>query len=439
MNPQTRFPGQSQKKHSAVFLLLASPLLVAHGAGGPGVIANPGAMPEQVPAAVEDTMADNPMNVFVPAGTFVDKSLPQPFQFGQITVRPHVDYSVLYSDAFPTTPTNRASTFIQQLSPGIAVDLGRHWTVDYTPTIRFYSSSQLRDGVDHSLSLIGGTSYEDWVFGLTQSFGYTTAPTYEIGAQTEQEQFGTGLTASHSLSDKVSLDLGLNQTISDSDGLQGSREWSTLDWLNYQFWSRLSAGLGVGLGYDNVDFGPDQTFEQIQGRVNWRLTDNLSLQLSGGGEDRQYASSPQPDSFTPIFSAGIQYLPFRDTQISFAASRSISPSLIPGSDSTSTSFNLNLNQTLFKKFNLSLGAGYTISKYTEIAFVPIAVVNNTLYGSLLSQNRTDDLFSFSARVSHPFLKRGTWSVYYQYSDNESTEAGFGYPSSQVGFEIGYHY
>jgi hypothetical protein len=40
-------------------------------------------------------------------------------------------------------------------------------------------------------------------------------------------------------------------------------------------------------------------------------------------------------------------------------------------------------------------------------------------------------------LSHPLLKRGTCAVFYQYSDNQSTEPGFGYQSSQIGFEISY--
>jgi hypothetical protein len=350
-----------------------------------------------------------------------------------------VAYSVLYGNGLQASPTNQQTTAIQQLSPGIAADIGRHWSVDYTPTMRFYSNSQFKDGVDHSLSLVGGTHYEDWMFGLSQSFLYSTAPTTETGAQTEQENFATGLTASHSLNERLSLDMGLNQSLAYADNLQNSRTWSTLDWLNYQFWPRLSIGAGAGVGYVNVDFGPDQTFEQLQARVNWRATDKLSLLLSGGGQDWQYSSSSQPNSLTPTFSASIQYLPFHDTQISLIASRSTAPSVIPGSDSTATSIGININQLLFQKFSLNLGAGYNVSKYKELALFVQQLSPGQYQLYLANQGRSDDNYGLSVRLSHPLLRRGTWSVFYQYNDNQSSVSGFSYRSSQVGFEISYHY
>jgi hypothetical protein len=54
-------------------------------------------------------------------------------------------------------------------------------------------------------------------------------------------------------------------------------------------------------------------------------------------------------------------------------------------------------------------------------------------------DRTDDTYSFSARLSHPFFRRGTWSIFYSYSDNQSSQNGFSYESNQIGFEVSYRY
>ena len=433
MSSITRISGRGHKTFQALLLLLASPLFVVRGTGGQGVIANPTPAMNLTPPAVEDTVTENPMNVFLPNGVGEDNTQPKPFKYGMVTLRPHVDYSFSYTDGLLASPTNHQATAINTITAGLAVDLGPHWALDYTPTIRFYSNSQFKDGVDHALSLVGGTRYEDWLFGLSQSFAYSTAPTAETGTQTEQYLYGTGLTASHVLNDKLSLDLGLSQDISDAAGLQSSRSWSTMDWLNYQFWPRLSIGVGAGAGYVNEDIGPDQTFEMLQGRVKWRATDKLSIQLSGGGEDRQYSASSQPNSFNPTFAGAIQYKPFDRTEIALTGSRSISPSVIPGLNTTSTGFSLSLDQALFKKFKLDLSASYGTSKFVEL-IEPFPGI--PLY---LQQARTDDNYTLSARLSHPFLKRGTVSVFYQYTDNQSSKSGFGYRSNQVGFDLSYRY
>jgi len=112
------------------------------------------------------------------------------------------------------------------------------------------------------------------------------------------------------------------------------------------------------------------------------------------------------------------------------AGRSISPSLIPGSDTIDTSFGASINQTLFKKFALNLGASYSVSKFTQTGSVANTLPNNEIELALQDNGRSDDNYILTARLSHPFLRRGSWSVFYQYSDNQSTEAGFGYHATK---------
>lgn len=458
MNLKKRNAHRLFKNNRVWLLLLAGPLLVSRLPGMPGIIANPTPEVPLVPAAMENDVTNNAMTVFVPNGTIVDQSLPQPFRYGPFTVRPHVDYNSVYGSGIQAAPTNHQTTAIQQISPGLALDLGTHWTLDYTPTIRLYSNSQFKDGVDHAVSLVGGTHYEDWTFGLSQGFVYTTAPDVETAGQTEQQNFTTALTAADVLNDKLSLNLGLNQDFNYAQNLQDSRDWSTMNWLNYTFWPRLTAGVGAGVGYLNVETGSDQPYENLQADVNWRATDKISIQVSGGLQVRQFLGATSQtylvgvitnlsyvtinsssDLITPIFNATIQYQPFQDTQISVNAGRSISPSLIPGSDTIDTSFGASINQTLFKKFALNLGASYSVSKFTQTGSVANTLPNNEIELALQDNGRSDDNYILTARLSHPFLRRGSWSVFYQYSDNQSTEAGFGYHGNQVGFDISYRY
>lgn len=94
-----------------------------------------------------------------------------------------------------------------------------------------------------------------------------------------------------------------------------------------------------------------------------------------------------------------------------------------------TSVGLNLNQRLFRKFTLALGVAYSETDYST-------AVDAATAGAA---NRTDDQVSFTARLSHPFFTRGTWSVFYSYSNNDSSLGGYGFESSQTGFEIGYRF
>jgi len=392
--------------------------------------------PPQTPAtppAVQEYRNNNPMQVFA-LSEIVPSLL---LQWGPVALHPHVDYQFLYGNGIQSSPGQQQNTIVQQVSPGVLFNLGDHWTLDYTPTLSFYSSSSFRNTLDHSVQLGWGTAYGDWFFSGSQSYVSSSTPLVETAAQTDQETYSTALNASYQFNDKISLDMGLNQNLNYVgnggsptnflQNLENSRSWSTMEWLNYEFWPRLNAGLGVGVGYTIQDGSPDSLNEQYQARVNWRATDKVSFQLSGGLQDQQYLSGGAGDLVTPIFGATIQYQPFEQTRLSLSASRSVSPSYYQNQVTENTQITVDLNQRLLGKLHLDVSGGYGTSKY-------VASVVGPSPGS-----RNDTSYSFNARLTRPLLKRGTVSVFYQYSDNSSSQSGFAYTSTQVGIEIGYRY
>lgn len=401
------------------------------------VIANPA--PNQPLSTQWQQDQPNEMNVFQPAGQ-PEERLPRIFRYGPLQLHPHADYSLMYGNGIQSAPGAQQDSIIQSFAPGIRMDVGQHWTLDYTPSFQFYSDAHFQDTVNHSVTLTGNVFYEDWVFGLVHGTQFSSSPTVGTGSQTEQWGHNTTFTGAHPLGAKTSVDLALNQNIALVKGFEDSYDWNTLDWVNYQFWPRLTAGIGVGGGYVKVHDNSgttgnenlDQTYEQAQVRINWRATDKVSFQLSGGFEDRQFMSPGIGNSLAPIFGATIEYLPFKDTQISLNASRTISSSdyYIVAQEAETTEVGISVNQQLFKKFSLGLGLAYSQMDYnTALNLGPFSA----------NANRTDDEVAFTARLSHPFFKRGTWSIFYSYSDNRSSQPGFSFISNQSGFEVGYSF
>jgi hypothetical protein len=436
-----RYDRGNQSSSSHRFYAALAGLLLAAGPALAQEVIAPVTAPPATPPAVQEYQNSNPMQVFIPAeaGAPAEK---QPFQWGSVVARPHLDYQFIYGNGIESSPGQQQNTVVQTISPGLRLDVGRHWTLDYTPSLSFYSSHQFRDTVNHSAQLGWGSTYEDWFFSGSQSYVSSSAPLVQTGGQTDQENYSTALNASYQMNDKMSLDLGLNQNLNFvgnggvSTNLQltltDSKTWSTLDWLNYQFAPGLYLGLGAGLGYTIQDGAPDSLAEQYLGRVNWRATAKVSFQLSGGLQDEQYLSGGTSDLVTPVFAATVQYQPFEQTRLSLTASRSTSRSFFQGQEAETTSVSGDLNQRLLGKLHLELSGGYTATRYVA-----------TQAGAT---SRNDDGYNFNARLACPFLKRGTASVFYQYSENSSTQSGFAaadgafaYTSHQIGFEISYRY
>jgi hypothetical protein len=439
------------RRCAAAILCLSLPILPAVAQS---VLSSPPQTPA-TPTAVQDQQNSNPMQVFAPLQELL--AVPLSLQWGPFAAHPHVDYQFSYGNGIQSSPGRQQDTIVQQLSPGVLFNLGDHWTLDYTPTLSFYSSSNLQDTVDHSVQLGWGTAYRDWFFTGSQGFHSSSDPNIETAAQTSSQNYSTAFSAAYQFNDKMSLDAGLSQnfnyvgngTSSTNYYLQGladSKAWSTMDWLNYQFWPRLNAGVGAGFGYTIQQNSPDAVNEQYQARVNWRATDKISFQLSGGLEDQQYLSGGASDLLTPIFSATVQYQPFDQTRFSLSASRTVSPASFQNQTTEGTGVTADLNQRLLGRLNLDLSGGYGSTKYLSST----SSSGQIGYGA----DRTDDSYTFGARLSCSLLKRGSVSVFYQYSENSSSQTGYyqyyqfsgslpasaySYTSTQVGFSIGWRY
>ena len=401
-------------------LLVALPAVVAQEVVAPSPAA------PMLPPALREYQAEK-TTALPSIGAISDVTQePSPFQWGPVTLQPRVSYRFLYGDGIQATPGDRSKTAIHEIAPGLRFGLGSHWILDYTPTWTFYSNKNFRDNLGHAVGLTGGGVYGDWVLGLSQSYGCSDTPLIETGRQTSQETFSTALTASHRFSPELSLDLSLNQNLRFVEAFAGSREWSTMDWLNYQVWPRFTVAVGAGFGYVDVDRSPDETYEQYQGRISWRATDKISLQIHGGVEDRQFVSGGAGDLVNPIFGASVQYQPFEATGLSFSAKRAVNASFFQDEVTETTSLSATLSQRLLGKLMLSLGGGHSTVRYVAAT-------------SSVSAGRHDDNYSFDARLASPFLKRGSVEVFYQYADNVSNEPAFSYTSHQVGIQVQYRF
>jgi hypothetical protein len=416
--------GNSRIARTPVKVMALGLLAFTRFAGAQDVLAPPPVVSVAPPALQQ--IQSSEMQVFNPTEPFPGVEQETPLQWGPVSLRPHFLYRFLYGDGIQSSPGQQEKTAVNEISPGLLLGIGSHWTVDYTPTMTFYSSSQFRDTTAQNAVLTGATAYEDWVLGLSQSYRYSSDPQAETGEQTSQDTYSTALSASCQLSRQLSLALAVYQDFTFPKDFTESREWSTVDWLDYQFWPRFTAGIGVGFGYTDVNVGDDSIHGQLQGRIGWRATDKISLQVSGGADDRHFLDGGTSDLINPIYSVSLQYQPSDATTISLTANGTVDTSYFTNQVTETKGVSATLNQRLLKKLLLTVSGGYQNVKYTA-----------TSRG--VSPDRNDDYYSISTRLSAAFLKRGTVAATYQFSDNSSNQSGYGYSSSQFGCEIGFRY
>ncbi len=404
---------------------------------GQGVLAPPPAEFAPTPSTLPMMGANNPgTNQFQTVQAETLTTLAPPVEhwldWGPLYFDPHPLYRFLYGNGIQAQPGQQSTTAINQFAPGLLMGWGNHWTLDFTPTLSFYSSRAFRDTTDYAVRLNGVTTYQDWTLGLSQSYVSSSYPLVETASQNDTETYSTALNAAYQMSTKTSLELAASQNflfVSQAvpgQQLSDSRIWSTLDWLNYQFWPKFGAAVGAGFGYDDVSAGSDLAFEQLQGRVNWQVGEKLSLTANAGFQDTQFLNSSQPAYLSPVFGVTLLYRLFEPTTLSLTANETISPSYFQNQIIDTKGFAADIRQRLFKKLFLDVSGGYS-----TVSYVGTATGVNTLSGY--------DFSFINTRLTAPFLKHGSASVFYYWSDNSSSQPGFGYTSRQVGFELGYRF
>lgn len=400
--------------------LLALGLLLASGvtALGQSVILPPTAV-SNTPLAVS---AQNPPSDSTPPSL----SANSPLQWGFVSLHPHFFYRFLYGDGLQSNPGTQIKTSINSFSPGVLANIGTRWTVDYTPTKTYYSDKSFEDTLDHSFRLLGGTTYENWAFNVSQTFNSSSTPLIETGRQTSEDAYSTALGVDYRFNDRVQLDSTLSYQARFTTIFPDSRETSLAERLHYRFAPRIDASVNLEYGDINMSDGIDMTYTRPGVQVVWKATDKTSLNLQAGYEKRRFQTPGASDLNSPTFGATVQYQPFTTTTLSLSANRSVAVAYFTNQVSRNTGWTLNLQQRLFQHYYLS--TGYTGQKSTYLSTDPTVAVD-----------RDDQNYSFNVRVSTLFFQRATVAVLYQNTHNKSNSTGFGFNSSQVGFELGYQF
>lgn len=362
--------------------------------------------------------------------------------FAPSEFHPHLLYQFIYGDGIPASPGHHFTTAIREISPGLLLTFGNHWSLDYTPTIYLYSNKQFPDSTAESAMLSWKTSYEDWGFSFSQGYSTSSAPLAETLTPTKQENYATAFQASRQLGSQMSAQLGVNQSIQSTSvgaNSQDIRAWTATAGLNDQFWARFGAGLTASAGYDLITPGANMTYEQVQGTMNWRVENKMSMTASAGLGVTQLLGAELVD---PIFNGTIAYRPWEQTSFSLNANRSVTPSFFANEVVASTTINATFQQRFLKYFSFSLNGGYTTTPY--IGFATVQEFNFHQIGvpaptATVQQNRSDTSHFIMASLGTSFRKRGAVSIFYSYSDYSSGLAAYNLTSTQVGFEVSWRY
>ena len=363
------------------------------------------------------------------------------YQAGNLNVHAGLSYSYVYGTGIEAQPGEHQSTVEQVVSPNLQINLGNHWTLDYSAGLTYYSgNSGIGNSTGQSASLSWTTIYQDWAFGMSQSYSFSDTPLIQTGTQTEQEDYVTSLSVSRQLGGNFSFTVGLNQSFEFADQFDNVRAWSANGALNYELSPKLQIGLNVGGGYDEASLSPAMTSESYSAVLMFQPGRKTTVNLSAGIEEESFDAGGVPTLATPIFSAAISYQLLKHTSISLSAGRTITPSFFSNQVFTVTSLGMGLQQQLTRKLILSVTGGYGTSSYQAIQ--PGTLPQHyfgTPTTTALQVTRNDVTTDIGISLAYAFRPRWNGSISYSYGENSSSQGNYSYASSQVSVSVNYHY
>jgi hypothetical protein len=351
-------------------------------------------------------------------------------QRGPVAVRPHVTVRTLYGDGIEAGPGNPRETYIHSVAPGVLLELGTAWRLDYTPTWTFYSNEAFRDTFDQTVTLAGHVPYRHGMVGAAQSYESSHVMLVETARQTHQEKYATVVDGTYKLGRHTTFEATVSRNTRKTNVLVDAPEWTTSDvlqwastnWVRYEISSRLECALGFSAGYDDVDIGADMTFVVPQVKVAWRPSDKITLTAQVGEESRKFDTGNRPRLKSPVYTAAAGYQLRPTTRFSADVTRSVWASYFANEVTKNQGWRSGLEQRLLEKLYVELSLSKQRTKYLTTRLAA-------------DERRSDEYRALNCRVTTVVLHRVSVAALYQAGRNRSNEAAYAFSSHQYGLEI----
>jgi hypothetical protein len=357
---------------------------------------------------------------------------------GFIKLRPNVLYRYLSTEDLPLG-AERIDSQIQSVRLTIAADIGQHWSLNYAPSWTAYSEDAMDDTFDQSFGLEGAGVIAGWGMTFSERFSLASPLLTETAQQVEQHTWQTSIGAARTFGSRYGVDLRFSLAENYTDVAPDTRDWSTQDWLTAYFSQELNVGIGPGFGYVEVANSPDRQYQRFLARLNWQVSERLSMAVKGGFEFWQVDSVNGQEFEQPAYDGSLIYQPFETTTLSVSFAQGFnSSSYIADQLTTNTGWNIGISQRLLKHLYFSGGWSMSETEYDAATTTPTPT-DGPSTSPPSPPGRQDRVETFHGRLTAQLFQRLSVALTYQKSKNRTNVDGYGYQTTQLGIEVGCHF
>ncbi|HVF70751.1 MAG TPA: outer membrane beta-barrel protein [Chthoniobacterales bacterium] len=374
--------------------------------------------------------------------TSVDSGIPRRFHYQfRLGVRG------VYDDNINLSQDDRISDWYTSIEPAIMLGFGdttdrveNYIQFNYLPAIFLFADHSENNSVQHVARLDGQYRINRLTLNLSQMVqimdgvdvqtqdaagGLDQQVNLDVAGRTRFNIYTTHLNAAYYVAGKTFLSSGLDYTATHYSSLISSDAFSGNFFLNYDYSSKLTVGIGGSAGFNTVDEpSPDQQFQQANVRLSYRATGKIDFAASGGVEFRQFDGDLRDQYISPVFEIGVNYAPFDGTKLSITANRRTLNSAVLASQNYAVSnISAGLQQRLFQRFFLGINGGYENSEYYSTV-------------GAAGPERSDNYFFIQPSIAVRVTRFWSVGAYYSHRVNDSSFDAFSFHDNQVGFRSG---
>jgi hypothetical protein len=238
--------------------------------------------------------------------------------------------------------------------------------LDYLTQWQLYTRYTSNNSVDQFVAANAEWPMAKLVLGLVENYSDQKTLLIAGATRTEIQQNQTELNAGYRLDDKFSFNIAMDfQDVAypDSPDLSGYTETKWTLSANREVAHLFNASLVMAGGLDDVQDGPNQQFEDFGARIRYEYSELFAMDVSAGGEYRQYDSGISA-TLQPYCTLGGTYSPNERTRFRVILGRQQFPTLYERYYYTSTGGDFVFQKYLTERFSVQSDIAYYENDYS---------------------------------------------------------------------------
>ncbi len=326
---------------------------------------------------------------------------------------------------------NESGDFVTLIKPYITYETNpdklagqkHEFGIYYAPEFLIFADNDSENAINHSAQAAYRYNGKNSFLRATHRFRQASGANLDIGSRSNLLQQVTNINGGVDFLEDYTLLYGGRQNLRYFDFQNDRHDWNLNSFLLRNMTKQLKLGIGGKGGWVDVANSPNQTYEQILGRLIYNIRKDLTFDLQAGAEFRQFEGPFSiGDESEFVYNARLNWEIFEGTGLSVSSYRSINASSgLNAANYLVSGFRGQIAHSISDDWGVRLGGGYENAEY----YSTVTTAATTL---------RFDYFYLRPSVNWSPTDYLLFELYYKYAENDASVVPRDFERHQVGLQ-----